>query len=148
MIAEIPLPATDEPLEQPFWGALKEGILRVQRCANCACWYFPPRRQCTACQSPLSWTAVSGCGRIWSFTCVHPPVLPAFAPYAPYCVVVVELEESKGLRFTGNVLRTATDQINAVTVQELSVDMPVKALVRRLANDVYWPHWLLTSAKS
>ena len=143
MIAGIPLPATDDPLEQGFWKGLRAGALLIQRCVHCEHWYFPPRRLCSGCHCSLEWTQVSGRGRIWSYTAVHPPVLTAFAPYVPYCVAIVELEESESLRFAGNVLRSSAGQINEVGVAELHIDRAVEAVIRPLAAGVLWPHWRL-----
>lgn len=144
MIDGIPLPATDDPLEQPFWQGLAAGELRVQHCPACGSWWFPPRRRCTRCGGAAVWRAVSGRGRIWSFVEVHPPVLPAFMPYAPYPVVLVELEEATGLRLVGNVVRQRGAGIDSVDIVELAIGRPVSALIEPLAEGIHWPRWLLT----
>jgi uncharacterized OB-fold protein len=143
MIPSIPLPATDDPLEQPFWQGLAAGELRAQHCDACGHWYFPPRRRCAGCARALRWLAVSGRGRIWSFTAVHPPVLPAFNAYAPYAVVLVELEEAAGLRLVGNVVRADGDAINSVPIAALAIGLPVQALIKPLAEGIHWPQWRL-----
>jgi uncharacterized OB-fold protein len=143
MISGIPLPATDDPLEQPFWQGLAAGELRMQHCPACADWWFPPGRRCTRCGGQPRWQRVSGRGRIWSFVEVSPPVLPAFAPYAPYPVVLVELEEAVGLRLVGQVVCAPAAPINALRAQQLAIGAPVAASIEPLADNVYWPRWLL-----
>ncbi|WP_321808848.1 Zn-ribbon domain-containing OB-fold protein [Burkholderia sp. BCC1993] len=144
MIPGIPLPASADPLEQPFWRGLAAGELRVQHCAACARWYFPPVRRCTHCPCDnLTWTKVSGRGRIWSFTQVHPPLLAAFAPYAPFPVVLVALEESPVLRLVGNLVRAPGDDINRVAFEQIRVGQLVEALFEPLAEGVFWPRWRL-----
>ena len=80
--------------------------------------------------------AVSGRGRIWSFIEVHPPVLPAFMPYAPYPVVLVELEEAVGLRLVGNVVHQRGAGIDSVNLSELEIGRPVTALIDQLYAQV------------
>jgi uncharacterized OB-fold protein len=143
VIAGIPLPASDDPLEQGFWNGLRAGVLLMQRCPRCERWYFPPRRLCSDCHFALEWTKVSGRARIWSYTAVQLPVLTAFAPYVPYCVIVAELAESKSLRLAGNVLRSSAGQINEVGIEELHVGQALELIIRPLAAEVPWPHWLL-----
>ena len=140
MIETIPLPDTSGPIEAPFWAALEEGRLVVQHCRACRSWMFPTRIRCASCGQPPEWKPVSGRGSIWSFTRVHPPVLPAFAAFAPYPVVVVELEEQQGLRLVGNLVDKADDPINAVAADRIDIGMPVEAVIRRI-NVVPWPAW-------
>ncbi len=143
MIDDAPLPDTGNPLEAPFWAALARGELKIQHCDGCGIWLFPTRIRCGTCGEPPVWKTVSGRGRIWSFTLVHPPVLPAFAPYAPYPVVVVELEEQQGLRMVGNLLFAPGDAINVVPVEKIRIGLPVMAVSRDIGEGVHWPAWRL-----
>lgn len=74
---------------------------------------------------------------------MSPPVLPAFAPYAPYPVVLVELEEAVGLRLVGQVVRAPGAPLNALPAQALAIGAPVTASIEMLADQVYWPRWVL-----
>jgi uncharacterized OB-fold protein len=77
-----------------FWAGTAEGELRVQACGACGKFRFPPRVMCPHCQSTERlWRAVSGQGTIWSFVVAHPPLLPAYAPFAPFPVNTVTLTE-------------------------------------------------------
>jgi uncharacterized protein len=95
------LPLGDEESDG-FWEGTAAGELRVQECASCGALRFPPRFMCPECQSTdRSWRALSGRGTIWSFVVVHPPVLPAYAPYVPFPVITVTLAEKPNLRMVG-----------------------------------------------
>jgi uncharacterized OB-fold protein len=39
MIEDRPLPATDDPLDAPYWQATLRGELVVQRCTTCNSWH-------------------------------------------------------------------------------------------------------------
>jgi hypothetical protein len=98
------LPLGDEESDG-FWEGTAAGELRMQQCGSCAALRFPPRVMCPECQSTeRSWRAVSGRGTIWSFVVVHPPVLPAYAPYVPFPVITVTLAEKPSLRMVGNLV--------------------------------------------
>ncbi len=140
MIENIPLPARDGPFEAGFWAALDRGELAHQQCEACSAWHFPPRWRCT-CGGALAYQPVSGKARLWSWTVVHPPVLPAFAPYAPYPVAIAELDEAPGLRMTGALVENPGDPINHIDPARLSVGMPLTACVITLADGVRWPVW-------
>lgn len=148
MIANIPLPARDGPFEEGFWSALDAGGLAHQRCHDCRRWHFPPRYRCSDCGGGLVYEPVSGLGTLWSFTLVHAPVLPAFAPFAPFVAAVVELDEQPGLRMAGNLIHRAGDPINAVAPQSLTIGMPLRAVILPLSEDVRWPQWVLISKDS
>jgi len=143
MSASVPLPATDVAHEAPFWEGLREGELRMQHCSACGRWQFPPLLGCGGCGRPVAWLRVSGRGTIWSLTEIHPPVLPAFAPLAPYLVALAELDESPVLRMVGNVLPAQGGAINTLRLSDVSIGMKVTAAIEPLGEGVFWPRWRL-----
>ena len=140
MIDTIPVPDTSSAVEAPFWEALRQGHLLIQHCRHCREWMFPTRIRCVQCGSAPEWKPVSGKGRIWSFTRVHPPVLPAFAALTPYPVALVELEEQRGIRLVGNLVERADGPINGVEPDKIAIGAPVEAVVRSV-DGVPWPAW-------
>lgn len=142
MIDGIPIPARDGPFEQEFWAALDNGQIVHQQCMECRLWHFPPRYVCE-CGGPLAFRPVSGRGTLWSYTVVHPPVLPAFSAFAPYVAAIIELDEQPGLRMAGNIVHRVGDPINAVSADELRIGMPLQAHVAPLADGVNWPVWMI-----
>ena len=127
-----------------FWEATAREELCVQRCSSCGARRMPPRPMCPECRSLESrWEAVSGDAKIWSFVVAHPPLLPAYAEWAPYPVVTVELSEEPGLRMVGNLVRTAAGAINEVPVAEIEIGLPVRVVFAAI-DDVKLPRWCLT----
>ena len=79
-------------LTEPYWAGCREGELRLQRCAACDAFQFYPRVLCSHCgHRELTWSAVSGRGRIASFTVVRRPLSDAYP--APTIVALVDLAE-------------------------------------------------------
>ena len=79
-------------VSRPYWEGCRAGELRMQYCAACDRYQFYPRIVCSHCGGgELSWRAVSGRGRIASFSVVRRAISPAYV--APYVVALVELAE-------------------------------------------------------
>lgn len=143
MIEGIPLPSTDDPLDQPYWEAARRGELVVQRCASCGTRRFPPRPMCPHCQSfEHQWQRMSGEGRIWSFCRPHPPLLPVFERLAPYNVVVVELADDPSIRMVGNLVTSAGAPINEVDPAKLEIGTSVRAVYEAVSEDVTLVRWV------
>ncbi|MEU6565204.1 Zn-ribbon domain-containing OB-fold protein [Nocardia nova] len=98
-----PIPVPD-PLSQPFWNGAAQGRLVIQNCAGCRRYSHPPVSLCPGCGSEeFRYEAVSGRGRIYSFTITRDARNAAFALIQPYVVAWVELEEQSGLRLICNL---------------------------------------------
>ena len=139
------LPLGDEESEG-FWEGTAAGELRMQECGSCGVLRFPPRVMCPECQSTeRTWRAVSGRGTVWSFVVVHPPVLPAYAPYVPFPVVTVTLAEKPSLRLVGNLVTGPSGDINSVDPASIEIGEPVKSVFSPRqgpdGTDVYLPQW-------
>ncbi|MBV9749222.1 MAG: Zn-ribbon domain-containing OB-fold protein [Acetobacteraceae bacterium] len=88
-----PRPEPD-PDSLPYWNALREGRVLVQRCAACgkAQLYF--RAICRYCWSrDLTPEQASGTGTVYSYSVVHTVGDPALAAEVPYALAIVELNE-------------------------------------------------------
>lgn len=126
-----PLPKSD-PLTKPFWDSLDRGAMEVQRCEACASFVFYPRALCPGCGSrDLSWTPVSGRGRLHAFTVVHRPTNAAFKGDTPYVVALVELEE--GCRMMSNLISVEADPAH------VTIGMPVEIVYDRVTPDATLP---------
>jgi hypothetical protein len=104
-----------------FYRGWLERELRLSRCADCGRWQHPPRPMCAAC---WSWnvvpTRVSGRGTVHLRMLLHqgPPAEGVDYAKGPHPVVVVELAEQPGLRFTSTVVGCAPG--------EVAIGMPVE----------------------
>lgn len=106
------MPATENGLPFPdpltaeakhYFAAAAAGRLELQRCNQCDTLWFFPRPACVHCGSQsAAWVAVSGRGRIESFTIVHRAPTPAFRGRVPYVLAMIVLDE--GPRMMANVL--------------------------------------------
>jgi uncharacterized OB-fold protein len=140
------LPLGDEE-SVGFWAGTAGGELRMQECGSCGSLRFPPQVMCPECQSTeRSWRAVSGRGTIWSFVVVHPPVLPAYAPYVPFPVVTVSLAENPSLRMVGNLVTAPGGDINGVDPATIEIGEPVRVVFsarpRPGGDVVHLPQWI------
>jgi hypothetical protein len=80
-----------------YFAAAGRGELVVRRCGACGLLRFPPGAACPWCGGlAWSWQPVSGHGTIHSYEIVVHAVQPGFRDWAPYPVVVVELDEQRG----------------------------------------------------
>lgn len=85
-------------LDEHFWRGGATGRLLILRCDACGFWLHPPGPVCRRCfATALTPTAVSGRGRVRTFTVNHQPWFAALP--APYALAIVELEEQPCLQF-------------------------------------------------
>ena len=125
------LPASS-PLTQPFWEACGREELVFQRCRHCRCPTFVPDRVCRSCGGgELDWERSSGRGRIYSWSVVWRPQVPAFVmPYAP---VIVELDE--GFYLLSNVVDCEDTDIH--------LHQPVEVVFHEVGDGVRLPYFRL-----
>ncbi len=85
-----------------YYEAAGEGRLVVQRCEACGLLRGEVGASCPYCLSRAwAWHPVSGNGVIFSYQIVTQAIQPAFADWAPYPVVLVELDEQRRLPWRG-----------------------------------------------
>ncbi|WP_018638034.1 thiolase C-terminal domain-containing protein [Parafrankia elaeagni] len=91
-----PLPAVDD-LNAFYWSAGRDGVLRFQRCEDCASLTHPPQPVCRYCRSERRGAAeVSGRGTVVGVTVNHQQWEPAFPP--PFVVASVAIDEDPRVR--------------------------------------------------
>jgi uncharacterized protein len=79
---------------QPYWEALREGRLRLQRCADCGRVRHYPRPVCADCWSMnCEWSDATGFGTVHSWTVCHHAFHPGFKDDLPYILLTVDLPE-------------------------------------------------------
>jgi uncharacterized protein len=75
-----------------FWQHTWQEELRLQQCADCGKYRWPPAPSCDRCLSEqYEWTEVTGNGTVLSWVVFHRQYFPAYPP--PHLVVAVELDE-------------------------------------------------------
>ena len=107
----IPVPEPDG-VSAPYWNGLREGVLRVRRCAHCQPWQFGPgwiRHSCPPFH-PAS-LEVDPPGLIFSWERIWHPAHPALKDHGAYLAVVVELPHAGRVRMVGNLLGDPLQQV-------------------------------------
>ena len=95
-----------------YFDAARLHRLVVKKCQDCGLLRGEPGPGCPWCTSlNWEWQEVSGKGTIYSYQIVAHTVMPAFRDWAPFAIVLVELDEQRGtpdqydgLRITANLL--------------------------------------------
>jgi uncharacterized OB-fold protein len=101
---ETLLPAVD-PLTEFFWNGARESRLLILRCQDCGFFVHWPRPACKRCHSfALQPQAVSGRGRLYTYTIGVQAFHPWFESRLPYVLAVVELEEQANLKLVTNIV--------------------------------------------
>jgi uncharacterized OB-fold protein len=85
--------------------------------------------------------ATTGRGTIWSFIVPHPPLLPAYAEFAPYNAIVVALDEHPAIRFVGNLVERADGAINEIDSATIVIGEPVRVVFQQV-EEVTLPRWV------
>jgi uncharacterized protein len=103
-------------------GPLGAPFSTLRRCTACGDLRIYPKPVCAACHHDGSEpAAVSGIGKVYTFTVVHRAPTPEFKPEAPYVIALIDLEEGvraparlkapKGYRWRcGDRVRLAQDK--------------------------------------
>ena len=95
---DFPLPDVDDPLTAPYFAGAARGELMITRCDACDEYVWYPQEQCPTCAGPLTWTAVSGAGTLFSWAIVRRAFLPAFADQVPFVTALVAIVEDPAVR--------------------------------------------------
>lgn len=89
-----------------YFEAAAEHRLVVKKCSSCGLLRGEPGPGCPWCTSlDWEWQQVSGKGTIYSYQIVAHTVVPSFRAWAPFPIVLVELDEQSGQPDPGDGLR-------------------------------------------
>lgn len=120
-----PLP-TPSPLAAPFWAALREGELKLQRCAKCGHYNHPPKIICPKCHGrDMAWSPVAQTGTLYSYTVIYRPPTAAFKQDVPYAVGLVDIDGTD-VRLLSSLL---------VPLDQIKVGMRIKVVFDDVQED-------------
>lgn len=107
-------PRLYSPYDAPMWESIAQDQMKLQRCRKTGAFYYPPGPVCPeSLEFDVEWAAISGRGKILSWTVFHRKYLAAYP--APHLVVAVQLDE-------GPIMIGHMDHAN---LDELALDRPV-----------------------
>jgi hypothetical protein len=107
-------------VSRPYWDAVHDGRLELQKCARCGRHQHYPRRLCRYCSSEaVSFVATSGVGRVFASTVVHRSNTSHMRAMVPYRLALVRTDEGP-LVFA--LLDVAADQPGSLTDIVVEVD--------------------------
>lgn len=107
---ERPLPQLTE-LNRPYWTAGADGTWRLQRCVDCERLVHPPALRCQHDHGVLEYVALSGRGRVETWTVNEHPFFPGFSP--PYLVAFVNPVEDSRVRVLTNLVNVGSVDVTA-----------------------------------
>ena len=111
---QLPINIPDQDSEYAgYFAAARDHKLVVKKCVDCGLLRGEPGASCPWCSSMNSeWRQVSGKGTIYSYQIVAHSVLPGFREWAPYPIVLVELDEQRGQPGAGDGLRITANLVD------------------------------------
>jgi uncharacterized OB-fold protein len=122
---------------------------RLQRCCSCHLLRYPPTTACPWCtEARADWVSVEGRGVVHSYTEVHHAIQPAFKPYVPYLVLLVELDTQSGtptkdeaLRVIGNLVSPDGTLASRTAVESVGIGTRVRMVFTDVAPGLALPQW-------
>jgi uncharacterized protein len=114
-----------------YFEAAREHRLAMKKCRHCGLLRYPPGAACPWCTAlEWTWQDVSGKGTIHSYEIVEQAIQAGFRDWAPYPVVLVELDEQRGqptaeegLRLISNLV---TDDFTAEKEENVAIGKRVE----------------------
>ena len=123
--------------------------LMLRACNACGLMRYPPTHACPWCMD-LGWTwkEVTGRGTIYSYETVVHAIQPGFKDATPYAVVLVELDEQRGIPTPDEGLRIIANLVNADGAMEdvtrVAIGKRVRVVFHDLAPHLALPQWVLS----
>lgn len=132
-----------------YFGYCAEGEFRLQKCSACRLLRYPPGTACPWCAHGESlWTPVEGRGTVHSYFEVHHAIQPAFRPFLPYLVLLVDLDTQNGvptpeqaLRVVGNLVAADGRLAPPELVRRVGIGTRVRMHLTAVAPGLALPQW-------
>jgi acetyl-CoA acetyltransferase/uncharacterized OB-fold protein len=120
VVTGLPLPELT-PRSEFFWRSGADGVLRFQRCADCASLVHPPSAACHRCRGDdLRVVDVSGRGTVVAVTVNHQVWAPGLEE--PYALAEVAIEEDPRVRVTAQVVGVDPERVRIGEPVEVGFD--------------------------
>lgn len=120
-----------------YYEAARQHKLVMKKCSACDLIRFPPGSGCPWCMSlDWTWQEVSGKGTIYSYEIIVHAIQPGFKAIAPYPVVVVELDEQRGVPTEHEGVRLVTNLVDDQFNPEAEANVAIGARVQVVFQDI------------
>jgi len=148
----LTMPLELNPLEQhnvEYFRHCANGEFRLQKCRSCGLLRYPPGTACPWCaRSDFDWTLVEGRGTVYSYFEVHHAIQPAFKPFVPYLVLLVQLDEQNGLptpqealRVVGNLVAGGGELAPYELARRVGIGTRVTMCFTAVGSGLALPQW-------
>ena len=133
-----------------FYEAARQGQLVMKTCTACDLMRYPPGSGCPWCMSlDWQWQAVSGKGTIYTYEIIVHAIQAGFREIAPYPVVVVELDEQRGVPTEHEGLRLVAnlgdEQFNPEAEEHVAIGKRVEVVFQPITQDFTLPQFKLSN---
>jgi len=120
-----------------YFAHARQHRLMMRACAACGLMRYPPSPACPWCMAlEWTWREVSGRGTIYSYEVVAHAIQPGFKDATPYVVVLVELDEQRGVPTPDEALRIIGNLVTADGAMESEREVAIGRRVRVMFQDV------------
>ena len=142
------IPDNDSEWREHFKFARSHRLM-LRACTGCGLMRYPPTHACPWCQSlEWTWREVSGRGTIHSYEIVAHAIQPGFKEWAPYPVVLVELDEQSGQPTADEAIRIIANLVTSDFRPEAEANVAIGKRVRvtfqDIAEDFALPQFVLS----
>ena len=133
-----------------YFEAARQHRLALKKCRECGLLRYPPGAACPWCTSlEWTWQDVSGKGTIYSYEIVVQAIQAGFREWAPYPVVLVELDEQRGQPTADEGLRLitnlVTDELKAEKEENVAIGSRVEVIFLDISPEVSLPLFKLSN---
>ena len=144
----LAIPDNDSEWKE-YVAAARTHRLVLRACTACGLLRYPPSHACPWCMDlGWAWREVSGRGTIYSYEIVVHAIQPGFRDWAPYPVVLVELDEQRGQPTVDEALRIVTNLVRPDFTPEaeenVAIGRRVRVVFQDLAEEVALPQFTLS----
>jgi uncharacterized OB-fold protein len=99
-----------DEVTRPFWESLREGVLSLQKCADCDAFRMPPSSYCPECRSTnAQWPQLSGRGNLYTYTII--PLNPRDSDSPSYVAALVCPPEAPDTKVFCNIVDCTADEL-------------------------------------
>jgi uncharacterized OB-fold protein len=134
-----------------YFGHCAEHHFHLQRCKPCNLLHYPPGTGCPWCGSADQvWEPVEGKGAVHAYNEVHHAIQPAFKPFTPYMVLLVDLDVQKGqpseheaIRVAGNLCNPDGTLARPEMVARVGIGTRVRMVFTDVAPGLSLPQWTI-----